>query len=149
MTQGFENNEFSMHYQMQRSVSDGCIYGYEALLRWNRQGGGEVSPSVFIPYADLSFYAQHENDERFIDASYLGAESSLSEAAKFSLPTDGVDSDYKIYSIGMSAVVRGARQTSFGSAASGGVQLYVNYRQVEDIGNYSQTTIAGGLRYEF
>lgn len=104
---------------------------------------------VFIPYTDVSFYAQHKAEERYIQTVYAGAQGSLSKASAFSLPTDGVDSDYKIYSVGVSSVIRGARQTNFGSAASGGIQLYFNYRQVQDIGNYNQKSVGFGLRYEF
>lgn len=104
---------------------------------------------VFIPYADASLYTQHKETERYINATYVGAADSLSADAAFSLPTDGIDKDYKIYTIGLSSVIRGARQTEFGTAASGGIQVYVNYRQIEDIGDYNQKIISGGLRYEF
>lgn len=104
---------------------------------------------VFIPYANIGFYGQQETDPRFINALYGDASSQLTAASRFSLPTDSEDSDYKIWTVGVSSVIRGARQTTFGSAASGGIQIYLNYRQIEDIGNYNQKIIAGGLRYEF
>lgn len=104
---------------------------------------------VFIPYANIGFYAQHETDPRFIDAIYGDASSQLTDASSFSLPTDSQDGNYKIWSLGLSSVIRGASQKTFGAAASGGIQVYVNYRQIEDIGNYKQKIIAGGLRYEF
>jgi uncharacterized protein with beta-barrel porin domain len=104
---------------------------------------------VFIPYANIGFYAQQETDPRFINAKYGDASSQLTDAAKFSLPTDGQDGDYKIWTLGMSSVIRGASQKTLDGPASGGIQLYVNYREIEDIGNYNQKIIAGGLRYEF
>ena len=47
-----DQNGFYLAYQVQRSVSTGDITGYEVLLRWNRPGHGEVSPSEFIPVAE-------------------------------------------------------------------------------------------------
>ena len=104
---------------------------------------------VFIPYADIGFYAQHHTDPEVIYATYGDASAQLSADSKFALPTDSTDGDYKIYTIGLSSVIRGASQDTFGAAASGGIQVYVNYREIKDIGNYQQKIIAGGLRYEF
>ncbi|MBJ3784595.1 EAL domain-containing protein [Devosia sediminis] len=47
-----EQNAFYLAYQVQKSVSTGETTGYEVLLRWNRPGHGEVSPSDFIPVAE-------------------------------------------------------------------------------------------------
>ncbi|MDB6142669.1 MAG: hypothetical protein JWP80_1713 [Pseudomonas sp.] len=43
-----ENEEFILHYQPKVRLSDGCICGLEALLRWQRPGHGLVSPYAFI-----------------------------------------------------------------------------------------------------
>ncbi|WP_204251174.1 putative bifunctional diguanylate cyclase/phosphodiesterase [Elioraea rosea] len=45
-------NALTLHYQMQASVRDGEITGYEALLRWTHPEIGPVSPAVFIPIAE-------------------------------------------------------------------------------------------------
>jgi diguanylate cyclase (GGDEF)-like protein len=47
-----DQNGFYLAYQVQKSVASGDITGYEVLLRWNRPGHGEVSPSEFIPIAE-------------------------------------------------------------------------------------------------
>lgn len=44
-----DNNELSMHYQPQFDMKTGKIIGAEALLRWNNEKLGPVSPAVFIP----------------------------------------------------------------------------------------------------
>ncbi len=44
-------NEFLLHYQPQMNAQGQCI-GAEALLRWNSQTKGMVSPANFIPLAE-------------------------------------------------------------------------------------------------
>jgi diguanylate cyclase (GGDEF)-like protein/PAS domain S-box-containing protein len=48
------NNEFTLAYQVQRSVLDQEITGYEALLRWTHPTEGSISPADFIPIAEES-----------------------------------------------------------------------------------------------
>ncbi len=50
--QGFEG--FELHYQPIVRVSDGCIAGYEALLRWEDRDLGRVSPGDFLSVAEQS-----------------------------------------------------------------------------------------------
>jgi diguanylate cyclase (GGDEF)-like protein/PAS domain S-box-containing protein len=45
-------NEFFLHYQPQVTLKTGCIVGVEALLRWNSEAVGIISPSDFIPLAE-------------------------------------------------------------------------------------------------
>ena len=47
-----EREEFSLHYQPQFDVSTGSISGMEALLRWNNEDLGSVTPAEFIPVAE-------------------------------------------------------------------------------------------------
>lgn len=47
-----EENQFSVHYQVQKSVATGVVTGYEALLRWTHPQRGKVSPVEFIPVAE-------------------------------------------------------------------------------------------------
>jgi diguanylate cyclase (GGDEF)-like protein len=47
-----ERGEFSLHYQPQFDVSSGSISGMEALLRWNNDDLGSVTPAEFIPVAE-------------------------------------------------------------------------------------------------
>ena len=44
-----ERDEFSLHYQPKMEIESGRITGVEALLRWNSQHLGAVSPVRFIP----------------------------------------------------------------------------------------------------
>lgn len=47
-----ERNEFQLYYQAQVDLSTAKIIGAEALLRWNSNKLGSVSPSIFIPVAE-------------------------------------------------------------------------------------------------
>lgn len=49
-----ENNEFHIKYQPKIDVITKKIIGAEALLRWNQEELGEISPSDFIPIAEES-----------------------------------------------------------------------------------------------
>jgi diguanylate cyclase (GGDEF)-like protein/PAS domain S-box-containing protein len=46
------NEELSLHYQPQLSLSTGMVTGVEALLRWNNPRLGSISPAQFIPLAE-------------------------------------------------------------------------------------------------
>jgi diguanylate cyclase (GGDEF)-like protein len=47
-----ENDQLSVHYQVQTSIQTGEALGYEALLRWRHPERGMVPPSEFIPLAE-------------------------------------------------------------------------------------------------
>lgn len=47
-----KNNEFDIFYQPQINSINGEIVGMEALLRWNNEKLGSVSPAEFIPIAE-------------------------------------------------------------------------------------------------
>lgn len=49
-----ENQELLLHYQPQVTTKSGAVVGFEALLRWNSQEHGAVSPARFIPIAEQS-----------------------------------------------------------------------------------------------
>ncbi len=46
-----EKNEMSIFYKPRVSFSDNSIIGFEALLRWENETYGKVSPEVFLPIA--------------------------------------------------------------------------------------------------
>lgn len=45
-------DEFVLHFQPQRNLGSGEIFGAEALLRWNHPVRGLIPPSTFIPLAE-------------------------------------------------------------------------------------------------
>ncbi|HUX90395.1 MAG TPA: bifunctional diguanylate cyclase/phosphodiesterase [Gallionellaceae bacterium] len=52
LRRALERNELVLLYQPQINVASNAIIGAEALLRWNRDGQGFVSPADFIPLAE-------------------------------------------------------------------------------------------------
>ena len=45
-------NQFSMHFQPIVKIEDGSVVGFEALIRWNSESRGMVSPDIFIGIAE-------------------------------------------------------------------------------------------------
>lgn len=48
-----ERDELELHYQPQQALGDGGLIGFEALVRW-RRNGQLISPAEFIPLAEES-----------------------------------------------------------------------------------------------
>ncbi|BFM12185.1 hypothetical protein R50072_23380 [Simiduia litorea] len=130
-------------------VLEQTIKSLETVFSLKAQYVFSTSYGVFLPYVNLQSFSQQETDDRYIDAIYANASSVITDNARFSLPTNTPDSDYKIYGIGLAAVLRGASQKTLDAPASGGIQAFLNYREIIDVGDYSQKIIAGGIRYEF
>ena len=130
-------------------VDDQSIISLETVAALKAQYTVSTQYGVFIPFADIQYYTQHKNSGHSIRAAYLGSAEVLTDAAYFVLPTNNVDAYYEIYGFGVSAVVRGAQQNGSGTAASGGIQMYLSYREVLGIHNYRQKSVTYGLRYEF
>lgn len=53
LRKAINQNELSMAYQPQIDTN-GCVYGFEALVRWNSPTLGYVPPNHFIPLAEAS-----------------------------------------------------------------------------------------------
>lgn len=47
-----ERREMRLHYQPVVALDDGVLHGVEALLRWKRGNGSEISPAEFVPVAE-------------------------------------------------------------------------------------------------
>lgn len=54
MRHAIPDNEFSLLYQPKVRLSDNCVIGAEALIRWNSETYGSVSPNELIPLAESS-----------------------------------------------------------------------------------------------
>ncbi|MBI1786378.1 MAG: EAL domain-containing protein [Acidobacteria bacterium] len=54
LRRALERSEMSLLYQPQFELSNGRLAGHEALLRWNCQRLGRISPGKFIPVAEES-----------------------------------------------------------------------------------------------
>ncbi|MFL6374520.1 MAG: putative bifunctional diguanylate cyclase/phosphodiesterase [Pyrinomonadaceae bacterium] len=54
LRQAIDRDELSMSYQPIIDLSDGSMFGMEALLRWNHTELGQIPPNKFIPIAEES-----------------------------------------------------------------------------------------------
>src|ERR1700683_1661141 len=52
LRQAESRGELLVYYQPIVSLRDGCLTGFEALIRWRRPGFGLVAPAEFIPVAE-------------------------------------------------------------------------------------------------
>ncbi|OXS30247.1 MAG: hypothetical protein BCS36_05550 [Desulfovibrio sp. MES5] len=52
LPKALRNNELTVYYQAQFSLSPRQLVGFEALLRWNHPEKGFISPAQFIPIAE-------------------------------------------------------------------------------------------------
>jgi len=54
MRNGIQQGEFFLHYQPLIDFKTGKIVGAEALMRWTKANGEQISPATFIPIAEES-----------------------------------------------------------------------------------------------
>lgn len=52
LKEAVKNKEFVLYYQPQYEISDGNLYGFEALIRWIRPEQNIIPPDKFIPQAE-------------------------------------------------------------------------------------------------
>jgi EAL domain-containing protein (putative c-di-GMP-specific phosphodiesterase class I) len=52
LREGLDRGELQVEYQPLMELSSGEMFGFEALVRWNRPDHGRVLPSEFIPLAE-------------------------------------------------------------------------------------------------
>ncbi|MEN7342452.1 MAG: autotransporter outer membrane beta-barrel domain-containing protein [Pseudomonadota bacterium] len=101
---------------------------------------------VALPYVSVEYHREFKDQSRSIRARYAGAGD---DSFAFVVPTDPFDSDFFVWSVGLSSVIRGARQQRFDDSVSGGISAYLQYQAVEDLEFFDERTISAGLRYEF
>ncbi len=56
LEQGFNQNEFYLHYQIQKNIKTNEFTGAEALLRWDNATLGRIRPDEFIPIIEDSYF---------------------------------------------------------------------------------------------
>lgn len=62
MRPALKNGEFTLHYQPKIDLASGNLAGLEALIRWNSDELGAVSPGKFIPLAEQTPFIQSLGD---------------------------------------------------------------------------------------
>lgn len=55
--QAWEQGELELYYQPQVRLSDGCVVGAEALIRWNHPERGLLTPAAFLSTLETSLLA--------------------------------------------------------------------------------------------
>lgn len=101
---------------------------------------------VIVPYASYQANNERHTGNTAIAARFANAGSS---DATFLMGTDENDENYGVFSTGISSVIRGSRQTTADSAASGGIQVFASYKKITELENYDFDSYALGIRYEF
>lgn len=123
--------------------------GLESIVALRLQHVFSSSIGVIVPFVDLSHHTQHETDPHIIEATYVNATYNFSTASFFRFESNPVEKEYQTYTAGASFILRGAQQEALGGPARGGLQGFISASTLQNYTANKQTTIAGGLRYEF
>jgi len=78
LREALARDQLSLQYQVQTTITDGRIRGYEALLRWNHPEIGPIPPDEFIPLA--------EESGMILDIGEWVLRTACREAAMWDLP---------------------------------------------------------------
>ncbi|AWB67639.1 diguanylate phosphodiesterase [Saccharobesus litoralis] len=54
LREAIKHKQFELHFQPQIDLASKTIFGFEALVRWNKPEEGQIPPNVFIPIAEQS-----------------------------------------------------------------------------------------------
>lgn len=101
---------------------------------------------VVVPFASYQVTNERHTGNTIIAARFANA---VSTDSTFLVATDENDTNYAIFTAGFSSVVRGGRQTQADTAASGGIQLFLAYKRIEQLDDYEFDAYSAGVRYEF
>lgn len=101
---------------------------------------------VVTPYINLQSIHQYKNNARTFSARYA---NSATADKVFQLSSNKLDDQYYSVSYGISSVLRGGRQSEGDGAIGGGVQMFIQYKQILELDHYDLSTFTLGIRYEF
>jgi uncharacterized protein with beta-barrel porin domain len=104
------------------------------------------SAGVITPYLNLQSIHQYKNNARTFSARYA---NSATADKVFQLSSEKLDDQYYAVSYGISSVLRGGRQSEGDGAIGGGVQMFIQYKQILELDHYDLSTFTLGIRYEF
>lgn len=129
-------------------VSEQKIESTDASLGFRFQYVMTPRIGVIIPYLILEAHKELDDDARTITAGYAALQDVLGSST-FAVPTDVPDETYTTAAIGFSMVLRGGRQRVADGPIVGGLSGFLQFKTVENLTNYEDKIITGGLRYEF
>lgn len=101
---------------------------------------------VFTPYVGFQSVNQSNTDPRTISGRYANAASTENV---FQLSSDEIDNQYTVTTYGVASVIRGGRQSKGDGTIGGGIQVFIQYKEIGGLQHYEYSTITAGLRYEF
>lgn len=101
---------------------------------------------VFTPFVGFQSVNQSNTDARTLSARYANAATTDNV---FQLSSDEIDSQYTITTYGIASVIRGGRQAKGDGTIGGGIQIFVQYKEIGGLNDYEYSAITAGLRYEF
>ncbi len=134
------NDGFGFEFEEQDVDTLEAVLSVVARTVWSGSRG------IMVPHLGLEAHAIHR-DQSDIKARYKDLGSSATST--FTLKPDDADSNYLVYNIGFSAVITGASEGAYGEPATGGVQVFIDYRYFDQFDDYEQSIATAGLRYEF
>ena len=126
-------------------VGDQSVQSRELTLGVNLQYVLTPSFGVLVPFLDMQARSALEDESNVVLAQYAGANTG--EAFRFN--ANEVDTQYFVYTLGISSVVRGGRQTTAEGTVGGGLSVFANYRSYVGIDNFRHEVVSAGFRYEF
>lgn len=137
-----QNRGFNFNIEEQTLNSLETSFGIKAQLTFT------PSFAVLVPFIEAQWFRQHEDSPHKVQATYQEV-GQLSQTATFQMEINPPEDSYTVYTIGLSSVISGSKQNSFGGISTGGIQAFASYSIVKDIAFYNQQMLTAGMRYEF
>ncbi|MBX2858984.1 MAG: autotransporter outer membrane beta-barrel domain-containing protein [Cellvibrionaceae bacterium] len=127
------------------AVSDQSVASSELAFGVSVQYVLTPSFGVVVPFFDMQVRKELEDETQVVTARYAGVDTG--ESFRFS--GNQVDSQYFVYTLGISSVVQGGSQSRANGVSSGGLSVFANFKSYVGIDDFSHHVVAAGLRYEF